>query len=205
MSLFFIISMIVAYLIGSIPTSVWIGKIFYSTDVREFGSYNAGATNTFRVLGKKAGTIVLLLDIIKGIVGTSIVHVLVPNDQFYEWQKIAVGMSTMLGHIFPLYASFRGGKGIATGLGMVVAMSPIAAGICFIIFSICLLLSKYVSLSSIISSLVFPITIIFLLKIDNVTIQVFSICIVIIVLLTHSSNIKRLLNGKENQVNLFGK
>src|SRR5579863_9010419 len=147
--------LIAAYLFGSIPTAVWIGRAFYGIDVREYGSGNAGATNTFRVLGKKAGIPVMLIDILKGytathflskIIGVSITgghHAHLINYQ------LALGIAAVMGHLFPVFAGFRGGKGIATLFGMVLAVNLPAGLLCVIMFIIVLLITRYVSLSSI--------------------------------------------------------
>src|ERR1035437_6996229 len=119
--------LIVAYLFGSIPTAVWIGQAFYGIDVREYGSGNAGATNTFRVLGKKAGIMVMLIDIVKGWTATNLaaligLSVTGPHTSiiFVNYQ-LALGIAAVAGHLFPVFAGFRGGKGIATLFGMVLA------------------------------------------------------------------------------------
>src|SRR5476649_2955316 len=154
-SVYSITALILAYLCGSIPTAVWIGQAFYGVDVREYGSGNAGATNTFRVLGKRAGIPVMLIDIAKGftathflpkIIGVSITgghHALLIN---YE---LALGIAAVMGHLFPVFAGFRGGKGIATLFGMVLAVNLHAALLAIAVFIVVLLITKYVSLSSI--------------------------------------------------------
>src|ERR1700712_329618 len=154
-SIYSISALILAYFCGSIPTAVWIGQAFFDVDVREYGSGNAGATNTFRVLGKKAGIPVMLIDIAKGfttthflpkIIGVSITgghHALLIN---YE---LALGIAAVMGHLFPVLAGFRGGKGIATLFGMVLAVNLPAGLFCVIVFIIVLLITRYVSLSSI--------------------------------------------------------
>src|ERR1700740_2919718 len=139
-----------AYVLGSIPTAVWIGKLFYGIDVREFGSGNAGATNTFRVLGKKAGIPVLIIDILKGFGAVCLAHFgnySVGAPEFINFQ-IALGVSSLLGHIFPILAGFRGGKGVATLLGVVLAVQPGAASLALVVFLIVLLSFNYVSLAS---------------------------------------------------------
>ncbi len=203
-----IIGLIFAYLIGSIPSAVWIGRFFYKIDVREYGSGNAGATNTFRVLGKRAGIIVMLIDILKGFVATNLAFVMgnLPLDavQTVNFQ-LSLGIAAVLGHIFPIYAGFRGGKGIATLLGMVLALLPQAALICFGIFAVTLLITRYVSLSSMIASIAFPLLTFFAYKNTEPSLKVFGIAIALLVITTHQKNIERLLKGEEHKARLFRK
>ena len=122
-----LILILTAYLIGSLPFAVWVGKLFYGIDVREFGSGNAGATNVFRVLGKKAGIPVLLLDVVKGIVAVALAHFsdFTSHTTPLINYQIAIGIAAVIGHIFPLFAGFRGGKGVATLLGVAMAIQPV--------------------------------------------------------------------------------
>lgn len=200
------ISLIVtAYLLGAIPTSVWVGKIFYKKDVRDFGSGNAGATNTFRVLGKKAGIPVLIFDILKGwtaVYLSNYSEYTFHSDGFINLQVILV-ISAVIGHIFPIYAGFRGGKGVATLLGAVVAIHPYSALIAIIIFLISLLISKYVSLSSMLAGIAFSLLITLLFKETNTTLIIFSIAIAVLLLFTHRKNIKRLIKNEESKTYLF--
>src|ERR1700742_2226920 len=144
-------ALILAYLFGSIPTAVWIGQAFFHIDVREYGSGNAGATNTFRVLGKKAGIPVMLLDILKGFTATNLaflIPIIGPHSTYISYQ-LALGIAAVMGHLFPVFAGFRGGKGIATLFGMVLAVNFHAALLCVSVFIVVLLVTRYVSLSSI--------------------------------------------------------
>lgn len=196
-----------AYTLGSIPGAVWIGKFFYKIDVREYGSGNAGATNTFRVLGKKAGIPVLLIDIIKGFAAVYLAYLspyTVGSNQFINLQLV-LGIASLVGHIFPLFASFRGGKGIATLLGIVLAVHPYAALISMGIFIIVLLVSKYVSLSSMIAAMIFPVIVIVVFKTTVPSLIIFSILIAIMVLITHQKNIERLLRREESKARLIKK
>lgn len=195
------------YLLGSIPTAVWIGKFFYKIDVREYGSGNAGATNTFRVLGKRAGIPVLLIDVLKGFAAVSLAYFspYSPNSNQFINLELVVGIASLVGHIFPLFASFRGGKGIATLLGIVLGVHPYGALICMGIFLIVLLISSYVSLSSMISALCFPIIVIFIFKTTVPSLIIFSILIAIMVLITHQKNIERLLRKEESKSKLIKK
>ncbi len=204
----YIISGIIAYLLGSIPTAVWVGKSFYNVDIRTEGSKNAGATNTFRVLGKKPGIIVLLIDILKGVTAVLLplfLYNLTPGTAEYANIKVITGILAVVGHIFPIYADFNGGKGVATSLGVVIGISPPAAGICIGLFLIVFIASQFVSLGAIVASIAFPITIVLILKEENASMIAFSLILAVAVILAHKKNIKRLLAGNENKMNLFGK
>jgi glycerol-3-phosphate acyltransferase PlsY len=200
-----IIAIVIAYLMGSIPTAVWIGKIFYGIDVREYGSGNAGATNTFRVLGKKAGIPVLIIDILKGFFAVKLSYLfggdILSHNQLINFQ-LTLGLAALLGHIFPIYVGFRGGKGIATLLGIMIAIHYQAALISAVIFIIIFLASKYVSLSSMIAAFTFPFVIILIFKENTPSLVLFSFFIAILVLLTHQKNIERLLRKEENKANI---
>lgn len=198
---------ICAYLLGSIPTAVWIGKYFYNIDVREHGSGNAGATNVFRVLGKRAGIPVLLLDILKGLVAVKLAYLNSDLEGSYRFVnlQLVLGLASLAGHIFPVFASFRGGKGIATLLGIVLAILPFAALASMAIFLIVLFASGYVSLSSMIAATSFPLIIIFIFKVTVPSLIIFSIVIAAMVLITHQKNIVRLIRKEEGKVNLLKK
>lgn len=205
--LLIISGLIVAYLLGSIPSAVWYGKVFFGVDVREYGSGNAGATNTLRVLGKKAGVVVMIVDVLKGFLGTSSARILVElnaisSDKLELWMLL-FGFSTALGHIFPAYARFKGGKGVATLLGMVLGINLTIALICIGVFFIVLVVSRYVSLGSMLAALAFPIALMLpRFNPDEPLIIVFAFALSAIVVLTHQKNIKRLLNGEENKARL---
>ena len=210
-SIYSVSALILAYLFGSIPTAVWIGQAFYGIDVREYGSGNAGATNTFRVLGKKAGIAVMLLDIFKGYTATNLAYMIGlsvtgPQDsvQFVNYQ-LALGISAVMGHLFPVFAGFRGGKGIATLFGMILAVQSEAAMLCVLTFIIVLMISKYVSLSSILAGFTFPLSIIFIFQSPIRSVVLYGMSICILILVTHQKNIERLIKGKETKVNLFKK
>lgn len=195
------------YLLGSIPTAVWIGKFFYKIDVREYGSGNAGATNTFRVLGKKAGIPVLLIDVLKGFAAVNLAYFspyTVGGNQFINLELV-LGIASLVGHIFPLFASFRGGKGIATLLGIVLGVHLYGALICMGIFLIILLISGYVSLGSMISALCFPVIVICVFQTTVPSLIIFSILIAIMVLITHQKNIERLIRKEESKAKLIKK
>ena len=210
-SIYSVSALILAYLFGSIPTAVWIGQAFYGIDVREYGSGNAGATNTFRVLGKKAGIAVMLLDIFKGYTATNLAYMIGlsvtgPQDsvQFVNYQ-LALGISAVMGHLFPVFAGFRGGKGIATLFGMILAVQSEAAMLCVLTFIIVLMITKYVSLSSILAGFTFPLSIIFIFQSPIRSVVLYGMSICILILVTHQKNIERLIKGKETKVNLFKK
>ncbi|MDQ3046248.1 MAG: glycerol-3-phosphate 1-O-acyltransferase PlsY [Bacteroidota bacterium] len=196
-----------AYLLGSIPTAVWIGKYFYKIDVREYGSGNAGATNTFRVLGKRAGIPVLLIDVMKGFAAVSLAYIsnYTPGSAQMINLQLVLGIASLVGHIFPLFASFRGGKGIATLLGIILAVHPYAAFISIGIFILVLLISGYVSLGSMIAAMVFPVLVILVFKTTVPSLIIFSILIAIMVLITHQKNIERLLRREESKAKIIRK
>jgi glycerol-3-phosphate acyltransferase PlsY len=199
---------IIGYVLGSIPTAVWMGKLKYNIDIRQHGSKNAGATNTFRVLGKKAGIVVLLVDISKGALA-----VLLPFFIFhYAWNddtlihlKIIAGISAVIGHIFPLFARFKGGKGVATSLGIIIGLQPLSALVCLGIFLIIFIAFNYVSLGAIVTAIAFPFVVEFIFENSNSVLRYFTIILSIAVIASHHGNIKRLLAGNENKMNLFKK
>ncbi len=206
LNIYNLIALLAAYLLGSIPSAVWVGKLFFGVDVRDHGSKNAGATNTFRVLGKKAGFPVLFMDIFKGWGAVTLLSSFCAYDagtnQFVNFQ-LAVGMSAVFGHIYPIYARFKGGKGVATLLGIIVAIHAEAAGIAFGVFLITFLISKYVSLGAIMAALAFPFIVIFIFKSqDTPSLIYFSIVMSLLVLYTHRANIDRLLKKEENKMNV---
>lgn len=202
-----IIALLLAYLLGSIPTSVWVGKWFFGLDIRDEGSGNAGATNTIRVLGLKAGIPVLLFDVFKAWLAVSLANWL-NYDGFSENQeviyRILLGAVAVIGHVYPVFAGFRGGKGVASLVGMVLALYPAAFTIIFICFVVVMVLSRIVSLSSIISSIAFPIVVIFVLNEKSWPLIILSIAVALFVPYTHRKNIERLFKGTEKKFD-FGK
>ena len=198
---------LLAYLTGAFPSAVWIGKTFYKIDVREFGSGNAGATNTFRVLGKKAGIPVLIMDIFKGWLSVNYISFLtnIPESAEAVFEiKLAFGIAAVIGHLFPIYTGFRGGKGIATLLGLLIGLQAVAALYSILVFVIVFITSKYVSLASIIASIAFPVLVVLILGSTNVSLNLFAFFVPILSLITHQKNIERLLRGEEAKVK-FGK
>lgn len=199
--------LIAAYLLGSIPTAVWWGKAFYSTDVREFGSGNAGATNTFRVLGAKAGIPVLAIDILKGVAAVSLARFSgyeFGSSQFINFE-LCLGVAALLGHIFPLMAGFRGGKGVATLLGVVICLHPLACACALGVFLVVLFASRYVSLSSMVAGLTFPFFLNVVFHNTNPVLMAFSCLVAVLLIITHKKNITRLLKRQESKVKLFAK
>ncbi len=203
-----ILAIIGAYLIGSIPTSVWIGKLFYGIDIRKHGSGNAGTTNTFRVLGTAAGIPVLIIDVLKGYFAVKLVtlfNYFIPGSTPFVNFELALGIAAVVGHIFPIYAGFKGGKGVATLLGVVLAVHLPSALIAISIFVVMLLISKYVSLSSLIAGFSFPFMIVVIYKSNITSLIIFSLAIFVMLLLTHQQNIERLLRHEESKANLFNR
>jgi glycerol-3-phosphate acyltransferase PlsY len=206
--LFISVGVIVSYLIGSMPTALWVGKAFYGLDIREHGSGNSGATNTFRVLGKKAGSAVLLIDIIKGLTAASLVRYLPfvePATIKFVNLQLLFGLSSVLGHIFPIYCNFKGGKGIATLVGMVLGIHYLSALACIGLFVVILFSTRYVSLSSILSALAFPLIAVLVYKNEEPMFIAFGIAAALMVVLTHQKNIVRLVAGNENKAKLLKK
>lgn len=199
---------LIAYLLGSIPTSVWIGKWFYNKDVRDYGSGNAGATNTIRVLGLKAGLPALVIDVLKGFAAVSLIHFLKkyqPDTNDYITFQIILGMLAVLGHIFPIFAEFRGGKGVATMLGIVIAIAPMPSLIGISVFTITLIITKYVSIGSILAGLSFPISVLFIFNNEQISLITFSILVFVLLVITHRKNIYRLIKGEENKADFLKK
>ena len=200
-------AVVLAYLFGSIPSSVWWGRFFHGVDVRQHGSRNAGATNTFRVLGWRSGVPVLILDILKGFLPVR----LLPNFSGLEadsapwmWLRIALVVATVIGHLYPVFAGFKGGKGVATSFGGVLAVHPGAAGICVLIFLIVFLTTRYVSLSSLSAAITFPVAVAFIFN-ETSSVKIgFAVVLGVLVFYTHRENIGRLMRGEERRMSLAG-
>jgi len=209
---------LLSYLVGSIPTSIWVGKLFKGVDIRKHGSGNAGATNTFRLLGWQPGVIVLVFDFFKGYSSSFWISQLAyhigsgPVSLFDFWDvhpflKIACGIVAVIGHMFPLYANFDGGKGMATAAGMLCGIEPVSVGITAAVFLVVMLISRYVSLASLIAAFIYPLVLVTLRygfgwDLDG-SILIFGALAGIGIIIKHRGNIKRLLNGTENQVSSF--
>ena len=201
------ILIVLAYLIGSIPTAVWVSKWIYGIDIREHGSGNAGATNTFRILGKNAGIGVMIVDMLKGFIAVklSLFSSLTVGTEPMVNLQVFLGLFAVVGHIFPIWADFRGGKGIATLFGMILSIQPEVAVSMVAVFIFMLFLTRYVSLSSITASVAFPIMIFFIFHEPELSYKIFAIATAFLVVLTHHKNINRLINGNESKVGLFRK
>jgi acyl phosphate:glycerol-3-phosphate acyltransferase len=201
-----VLLILLAYLIGSIPTAIWVSKYFFGIDIREYGSGNAGATNTFRVLGSRWGSFVMVADVLKGLIATSL-YILIPYYLHDEWDRtnfmVGLGLAAVAGHIFPIWADFRGGKGVATLFGMIIAIQPLVAICCVGVFLIVLYLTRFVSLSSILASVAFAVLILFIFKEKEPLYRAFAIAVALLVILTHQKNISRLLRGNESKVPIF--
>ena len=201
------LGVIVAYLLGSVSSSVWIGRIFYHKDVRQFGSHNAGTTNTIRTLGLAPGIAVLVIDALKGWLAVKL-DFLFLTESTLDWKvyfDVALAVAAVLGHVFPIYTGFKGGKGVATLMGVVLAIYPEALVAAVLIFAFVFLLTRYVSLSSILAAVAFPFLEIFVFKQNEPALRFFSIFIGLFIIITHRKNIGRLLRGDESKLNLHKK
>jgi len=193
-----------AYLAGGVPFGFLAGKVFKKIDIREHGSRNLGATNVFRVVGKGPGLAVYLLDALKGFTPVLISKMVWPSASIPgQWFYIAVGLAAILGHVFTPYLRFKGGKGVATASGVLLALEPAATLIALAAFIAALSAFGYVSLGSIIASLIFPMSAAVIRIVQNqnplVPIVALGWLITILIMLTHKKNIIRLLNGTENK------
>jgi acyl phosphate:glycerol-3-phosphate acyltransferase len=194
-----------AYLIGSIPTALIISKKYFGVDIRDYGSGNMGATNTFRVLGKKYGTIVMVCDILKGMAAVGLFN-LMPyyihgiNSLERTNFMIGLGLSSVLGHIFPVWANFKGGKGVATLFGMILAIQPVVAVSCIGVFLLVLFLTRFVSLSSILAGIMLPISVLWIWNEDEILYRIFALLVAVLIIFTHQKNIIKLLRGAETRV-----
>lgn len=203
--LYKILIILLAYLIGSIATSVWVGKIFYGVDVRDYGSGNAGATNAMRTLGAKAGIIVFIIDMLKGFLAVRLLYLTdfyIPETGLFVDFQLYLGLAAMLGHVFPVFAGFRGGKGVATLSGVVLALHPYAALYVLLIWIITLLIFGYVSLSSMIAGLSFPTILIFVYRTQYPSLVIFAFILAVLMLFTHQKNIERLVRGQEKKISI---
>ena len=199
----FIIIVPGAYLLGSIPGSVWLGRAIKGVDLREHGSGNAGATNAFRVLGKPIGIAVLILDMAKGFLAVNLAllqHEIVPGSETWMILKIGLGLLAVVGHIFPVFAGFRGGKGVATIAGIGLALHPFSALAAMGVYLLVFLLTRISALSSLIAVLTYPVWIFWVFRSQYLTIRIFSLMVVLLVLITHRSNILRLVQGEEKSL-----
>ena len=197
--------LVAAYLIGSIPTALWVGRAFFGLDIREHGSGNSGATNTFRVLGKKPGSFVMAVDVLKGWAATSLASLMLSQGAILPEQllyyQLACGVLAVVGHIYPIWAGFRGGKGVATVLGMMLAIAPATVGVCILVFITVLLVSRYVSLSSMTAGVTFALLqLLPAFRPDNSLLLWFGFVLAGLLIYTHRANIGRLRAGTESRV-----
>ncbi len=197
-----IMGVVLAYLLGSIPTAVWYGKIFHGLDVRQHGSGNAGATNSLRTFGRTAGIIVLIIDFLKGFLAVLSAQFLFPDTDNYL--PLIMGISAIIGHLYPVFAQFRGGKGVATALGVIAATFPMTVIGCIVVFAIIVFFTKYVSLGSMLGALTFPLQIAFNAWNTNPDHDPyylgFACALFLILVFTHRHNIQRLMKGTENKI-----
>ncbi len=202
-----ILLLLISYVTGSTPTSIIVGKVVKGIDIREHGSGNAGGTNVFRVLGWKPALVVIIVDIFKGWLPTAIYATTLFQDQAIQdigAVQILCGFAAVLGHTYTMFAGFKGGKGVGTLGGMLIALFPIAVPLCIIVFAIVLILTGYVSLGSIIASVSLPIILLILPPLGfaeppTLSLLVFSLLIPWFIIFTHRSNLSRLRSGEENR------
>ena len=194
---------IIAYLIGSIPTALIISTKFFGVDIRDYGSGNMGATNTFRVLGSKFGTVVMVFDILKGMLAVGLFYFL-PYYIHNEWDRtnlmVGLGLAAVMGHIFPIFAQYKGGKGVATLFGMILAVQPVIALSCVGVFLLVLFLTRYVSLSSIIAGIALPVCVLWIWNDNVVVYRIFAVLVACLIILTHQKNIIKILRGNESRI-----
>ena len=191
-----------AYLLGSIPTALWVSKLFFGIDIREHGSMNMGATNTFRVLGPAYGVFVLVVDMLKGWLAVGLAADISEadwmGDEMMLWQ-LMLGLTAVVAHIFPVFASFKGGKGIATLFGMVLSIEPMMGVIGVLVFIFVAAVTRYISLASLLGVLVFTLCIFFAVSNAHIYLRWFSAIAALLVCIMHLPNLRRLLNGTENK------
>ena len=205
--IYLIILLFLSYVTGSIPASIIVGKVFKGIDIREHGSGNAGGTNVFRVLGWKPALIVVIFDVFKGWLPTAIYAV-----QYFDHTpihdqgvvQILCGFASVLGHTYTIFAGFKGGKGVGTLGGMLIALFPIALPLCLLVFALTLILTGYVSIGSMLASASLPVFLLLLpvvspLSPPSLSLLVFSLLVPWFIIITHRSNIGRLRNGTENR------
>jgi glycerol-3-phosphate acyltransferase PlsY len=189
-----ILIIIISYLIGSIPTAYLIGRICGKVDIRKVGSGNVGATNVYRTVGKTAGISVLIIDVLKGFLPVYVVEIL-GFDTIY---KICAGLGAIIGHTWTIFLKFKGGRGVATSLGVFLGLTPVPVLIVLLIFILVASISRYISLGSIIGALSLPPLLLFF-ETENV-IKIFGIAVSLLIVIRHTPNIKRLIAGQEHKL-----
>ena len=198
----FIPVILLAYILGSIATAVWAGRLFHGLDIRKHGSGNAGATNTIRVLGWASGIPVLLIDIAKGWLAASLPAILglaSPGSSELINMQIICGLLAITGHVFPVFAGFRGGKGVASTFGVLLAPQPVVTLLCMAVFLLILLITGYVSVSSISAGISFPLISLVFFESPSVIYTIFTFLVAIALVITHKKNIGRLMAGEEKR------
>lgn len=212
-----LVIVLLSYFLGSIPGALWSSKALHGVDIREYGSKNAGATNAFRVVGWQAGVLATIVDMGKGFLSAGVVAQYVRIDPLpalglMNWEAgtvvgLLAGLVAIVGHMFPIFARFEGGKGVNTAAGMFLALAPITMGITLAVFLTVLLSSRYVSLASMTAAVSFP-TIVAVRRYGfgadlDPSLLVFSALLALAIIIAHQSNIKRLMQGNENRVQSF--
>jgi acyl phosphate:glycerol-3-phosphate acyltransferase len=203
-----IIVFILAYVLGSIPSAVWIGQIFHHIDVRQHGSGNAGATNVIRVLGWKTGIPVMIIDLAKGWTAAMLpqfFHIALPGNALLINLQILTGVTAIIGHIFPVFAGFRGGKGVATIFGVLLAIQPLLTICCLGVFLAVLMMTGIVSVSSMSAGITFPALLFLFFNTPSLIFKIFSVFVAIALVVTHRKNIGRLRRGEESKLIKFGR
>lgn len=208
---------LLSYLIGAIPSSLWVGKIGKNVDLRDHGSGNLGATNTFRILGWKAGTVVSIIDFSKGFtaaflisgitVGSGQIPVIYSGWETEAFLQIYAGIIAVIGHMYSIFANMKGGKGVLTACGMLYAIEPVSISLALALFIIILLSTRYVSVASISAAFAYPLFLLMLrygfeLSIDG-SLMVITAALAITIIVKHRSNIQRLIAGNENRIRSF--
>lgn len=188
-----ILILIISYLIGSIPTAYLVGRICAKVDIRTVGSGNVGASNVYRVVGKSVGISVLIIDILKGLLPVCLVGLL----EFDTIYKVVAGLGAISGHTWTIFLKFKGGKGVATGLGVFLGLTPIPVLIVLVIFILVVAISRYIALGSIIGALLLPPLLLFFEK-ENI-IKIFGMAVSLLIVIRHIPNIKRLITGQEHK------
>ena len=192
--LYWILIIVIGYLIGSIPNGLIFGKMIWNVDLRQRGSGNIGATNAWRVIGKKAGILIFFLDFLKGVIPVFLASIFIGTP----WSMVIAGLASIAGHVFSIFAAFQGGKAVATGLGVITVLMPNIAAIVFVVWLAIVLITRYVSLGSIVASILVPIlAVVFEYPQPFFSFGVFTATLIV---LRHRPNIKRLLNGTENKI-----
>ena len=203
-----VLAVVLAYLLGSIPAAVWIGKWFHNIDVREHGSGNAGTTNTIRVLGWATGIPVLIIDIAKGWLAAMLpvfFHLAESGSADLTNLQLASGIIAIIGHIFPVLAEFRGGKGVATVFGVFLALQPLLTICCMGVFLAVLLITGIVSVSSMSAGITFPVFLFLFFDTQSILFKIFAVLVGIALVVTHRENIRRIWRGEETKLLKFGK